>query len=67
MNRAALKECIKDSGMTMAAISRKSGINQACLYYKLRTETSEFTASEIVALSKTLGMTRSQRDDIFLT
>lgn len=61
-----LKSVIDDSGMTMVAIAQKSGILRETLYNRLNGK-GEFTASEIVALSKVLNLTNKQRDHIFLT
>ena len=61
-----LLEKIKDSGMTMKAIGEKSGINRANIYNKLKGR-GEFTASEIVALSEVLHLTKPERDRIFLS
>ena len=60
-----LKEKIKDSGMTMTAISEKSGILRETLYNRLKG-IGDFTASEIVSLSSVLRLTRDERDQIFL-
>ena len=61
-----LLEKIKESGMTMKAIAEKSGVNRANIYNKLKGR-GEFTASEIVALSEVLRLTKTERDKIFLT
>ena len=60
-----LKRKIKDSGMTVKAISEKTGILRETLYNRLKGA-GEFTASEIVALSNVLNMSQTERDDIFL-
>ena len=57
---------IKDSGMTMVAIAEKSGIDRATIYNRLNG-IGEWTASEIVSLSKALRLTKHERDAIFLT
>ena len=59
-----LKERIADSGMTIKAICKKSGIHRETFYNRLKG--GEFTASEIVGLTKTLKLSRSDRDKIFL-
>lgn len=59
-----LKKKIKQSGMTMVAISTKSGILRETLYNRLSGK-GEFLASEIVGLTKTLGLSRAERDKIF--
>lgn len=60
-----LKQKIKDSGMTVTAISQKSGILRETFYNRLNGK-GEFTASEIVGLTNALNLTRSERDKIFL-
>lgn len=60
----ALKRVMDDSGMTMTAISKKSGILRETLYNRLKG-VGEFTASEIVELSRTLHLTTGERDEIF--
>lgn len=64
-NMELLREKIRDSGMTVTAISRKSGILRETLYNRMNGK-GEFTASEIVALTDVLNLTRSERDEIFL-
>lgn len=59
-----LNKTIKDSGMTMVAIASKSGITRETLYNRLNG-IGEFTATEIVALTKTLHLSRLERDIIF--
>mgnify|MGYP005784646711 FL=1 len=61
----ALKEKIKDSGMTITAISKKSGILRETLYNRING-IGEFTASEIVGLTQALHLSKSERDQIFL-
>lgn len=57
---------IKDSGMTVVAIADKTGIDRATIYNRLKGR-GEFTASEIIALSEALHLTKSDRDKIFLS
>ena len=59
-----LKGKIEDSGMTMVAISQKSGILRETLYNRLNGK-GEFNASEMMALSKVLHLSNSDRDAIF--
>lgn len=59
-----LKEKIADTGMTITAISRKTGILRETLYKKINGET-EFKASEISAISDVLRLNNSERDKIF--
>ncbi len=64
-NIELLKAAIKESGMTVTAIASKAGIVRETLYNRM-AGTGDFTASEIVALSSVLGLTRIERDKIFL-
>lgn len=64
-NVKKLKSKIEQSGMTMKAVSEKSGIVRETLYNRLNG-IGEFTASEIVGLSKALNLTIKERDSIFL-
>lgn len=59
-----LRDKIQDSGMTMVAISRKSGILRETLYNRLNG-VGDFTAKEMMALSDTLNLSNSDRDAIF--
>lgn len=63
-NISDLKEKIKNSGMTMTSIARKSSISRETLYNRLNG-IGEFTASEIVGLTNALKLTRQERDNIF--
>ena len=63
-NIELLKEKISDSGITMVALSRKSGIVRETLYNRL-AGVGEFTASEIVGLSDALKLTKAEREVIF--
>jgi len=59
-----LKKIIDDSGMTIVSICNKSGIERANFYNRLNG-VGEFTASEIVGLTKALRLTLEERDKIF--
>jgi DNA-binding phage protein len=61
---ALLKGKIDESGMTMVAISAKSGILRETLYNRLNGR-GEFLASEIVGLTRALNLSKSERDKIF--
>lgn len=61
-----LKAKISESGMTMKAVASKSGILRETLYNRL-AGIGEFTASEILGLQKTLHLTNSERNKIFLS
>lgn len=63
MNKQLLKDSIKDSGMSVTAIAKKSGIVRETLYNKI--ESGNFYAPEIIALSRALRLTREERDAIF--
>lgn len=63
-NINALKESIKESGIPMTVIARKSGMLRETLYNRLSGR-GEFKASEIAALSSVLHLTKDERDDIF--
>ena len=60
----ALKQLINDSGMTMVALSKKSGIARETLYNRLNG-IGEFRVSEIRGLAKALCMSSMQRNKIF--
>ena len=66
VNIELLKNVIDDSGMTMVAISEKSGIKRETLYQRLKGS-GEFTASEIVGLVNALKLNKSQRETIFFS
>lgn len=59
-----LNDKIRDSGMTMVAIAKKSGILRETLYNKIKGS-GEFKASEIFGLSNALKLTTAERDRIF--
>lgn len=61
-----LNKKIDKSGMTMVAIAEQTGILRGTLYNRLNG-IGEFTASEIVALTNVLHLTKSERDHIFLS
>ncbi len=60
----ALKAEILSSGMTMTSIAVRSGIPRVTLYNRMRG-IGEFKASEIDGLTKTLRLSKAQRDAIF--
>lgn len=59
-----LRQKMDDSGMTVVAIAEKSGILRETLYNRLNGR-GDFTASEIVGLTKALNLTKPERDKIF--
>jgi predicted transcriptional regulator len=64
VNLKMLKEKIAESGITMVALSKKSGIERATLYNRL-DGIGEFTASEISGVSDALRFNKKEREDIF--
>lgn len=58
-----LMEKITDSGMTVKAVAEKSGILRETFYNRLKNP--DFKASEIVALTETLRLSKKERDAIF--
>lgn len=59
-----LRKKMKDSGMTITSIAVKSGISRETLYNRMN-KTPDFRASEIVALTQTLNLSKKERDGIF--
>lgn len=60
-----LNKKIRERGLSMTELSRRTGILRATLYNRL-AGVGEFTASEIVALTKCLELSVVERDQIFL-
>lgn len=58
-----LKKHIENSGMTIVAISEKTGISRETIYNRMKT--GDFKVSEICALSRVLRMDKDKRDEIF--
>lgn len=63
-NVELLKDKFKESGLSIVSISEKSGILRETLYNRLNG-IGEFKASEIVALTSVLSLTKKEREDIF--
>ena len=63
-NVELLREKINESGMKITAIAEKSGILRETLYNRMKS--GDFYASEISALTRTLNLSREERDKIFL-
>ena len=61
---AMLNEKIKESGITITALSEKCGMSRETFYNRM-AEKSEFKASEITNLTEALNLTRRERDQIF--
>lgn len=64
VNLKKLDETIKESGITMTALSRKSGVSRQTLYNRLGG-VGEFTASEIVGVTNALRLSEEERESIF--
>lgn len=64
VNLKKLNETIKESGITMTALSRKSGVSRQTLYNRL-DGVGEFTASEIVGVTAALRLSQEERESIF--
>lgn len=60
----ALSSRIKESGIPMSVIARRSGILRETLYNRLAGR-GEFKASEIESLANVLRLSSRERDDIF--
>ena len=60
-----LNNKIKDSGMTVVSIARKTGVSRETIYNKLNGSV-EFKASEILSISDALGLSAKERNEIFL-
>lgn len=59
-----LRRRIVESGMTMVAIAKKAGFTRETLYNRLNGK-GEFSASEMVSLSRVLNLSNKDRDAIF--
>lgn len=64
-NVELLLKKIEDSGMTVKAVAEKSGILRETFYNRLKNP--DFKASEIVALTETLRLSKKDRDSIFFS
>lgn len=65
MNTEKLRNAIDESGITMTALASKCGMSRETLYNKL--ESGNFYASEIVAITQALRLTKDERDFIFFS
>ena len=64
LNKELLKQKIDDSGMTMVAVAKHANIGRVTLYNRLNGK-GEFTAPEIVGLTKALNLSKAEREKIF--
>ena len=67
VNMDRLKAKIADSGMTIPTLADKAKMKDYTLRRKLEGDGNNFTADEIVGLSKALRLKMSERNEIFLT
>lgn len=65
LNMELLRKKMDSSGMSITFISSKLGVARETLYNKMNGK-SDFSATEIVALTELLKLTRDERDKIFL-
>lgn len=65
MQSNLLKKVIKDKGMTVTSVAKKVEITRETLYNRM--DSGDFRASEIVAITNVLSLTKKERDDIFFT
>ena len=63
-NVAMLQRKIDESGLRSVELAAAWGVSLPT-YYKLKDGESEFTASTITAATRSLGLTRDERDAIF--
>ena len=63
-NLEALKQAIKDSGLTLPKVAERAGIDYRTLYNHLQGR-GKFNVEEVAGLQKALKITRKERDDIF--
>ncbi len=64
-NSEALRQAIKESGVTIVFIADKMGCSRNRVYSIIKG--ADCTASEIAELTQILHLTKQQRDHIFLS
>lgn len=64
VNLEKLVKSIEDSGITMSALARKTGIKRETLYNRLNNS-AEFKASEMMKLAEALGLSKEECCEIF--
>lgn len=64
-NTALLREAIQQAHVNRTAFAAALGMSMPTFYSRISGK-SEFTAHEIVIATATLGLTKKQRDAIFL-
>ena len=65
-NMSAFRSKLYDSGITITALARKTGMSRAAFYKKMQGD-SEFKLSEIVSICNALRLTNEERDHIFFS
>ncbi len=63
-NLIMLRRLMKESGMKTTAIASKAKMQRTTLYNRLKG-IGEFTASEIVGLTKAINLSLEEREEIF--
>ena len=63
-NLDELKKVIKDSGIPITIISKRTHMDRRSLYNKINGKT-EFKVSEMDSLSKVIGLNEKQKSEIF--
>lgn len=64
VNFELLSKKVAESGITVTALANKCNMTRETYYNRLNG-VGEFTASEIVALTKALHLNKCERDQIF--
>lgn len=64
-NTALLEKAIEASGIKLVKLLEVAGIRSYATFRGRLNNETEFTASEIVAISKALNLTAEERDGIF--
>lgn len=63
-NTTKFREKVDSRGLKFSFMAESIGISREWLYKKMNNESS-FRANEIMIITKLLGLTRRERDDIF--
>lgn len=63
-NTKKFKAAMVEKGMTLAKLSEATGISTASLSYKINNH-RQFSAREISTIQTILGLTATERDEIF--
>lgn len=66
MQEELLREAIREKGMSITGLSKVIHMDMAVLQSRIRG-TTEFKISEMLKISKTLGLSKKKMSDIFLT